>query len=323
MPRGLCYDALRTILAANNAATREEKEGIMAEECSHECSSCGVSGCGDRTAEAGPSTLAPNNRTNVKHVIGVVSGKGGVGKSLVTSLLASEMNKRGHKVAILDADITGPSIPKSFGVDSRLTADADGINPAKSASGIEVMSVNLMLPEGDMPVAWRGPVVTGAIKQFWQEVNWGDVDYMFVDMPPGTSDVFLTVFQSLPVDGIVTVSAPQELVAMIVGKAVNLAKSLEVPVVGLVENMAYFKCDECGKEHFIFGEPQGQAVAKRYEIPSFATLPIDPTASSTRSSPPARPSKAGAARGASAARGPLAGISKIPEKSSCAPLPLC
>lgn len=249
----------------------------MAEECSHECSSCGVSGCGDRTAEAGPSTLAPNKRSNVKHVIGVVSGKGGVGKSLVTSLLASEMNKRGHKVAILDADITGPSIPKSFGVDSRLTADADGINPAKSASGIEVMSVNLMLPEGDMPVAWRGPVVTGAIKQFWQEVNWGDVDYMFVDMPPGTSDVFLTVFQSLPVDGIVTVSAPQELVAMIVGKAVNLAKSLEVPVVGLVENMAYFKCDDCGKEHHIFGEPQGAAVAERYGIPAVATLPMDPS----------------------------------------------
>ncbi len=249
----------------------------MAEECSHECSSCGVSGCGDRTAEAGPSTLTPNKRTNVKHVIGVVSGKGGVGKSLVTSLLASEMNKRGHKVAILDADITGPSIPKSFGVDSRLTADADGINPAKSASGIEVMSVNLMLPEGDMPVAWRGPVVTGAIKQFWQEVNWGDVDYMFVDMPPGTSDVFLTVFQSMPVDGIVTVSAPQELVAMIVGKAVNLAKSLEVPVVGLVENMAYFKCDECGKEHHIFGEPQGAAVAEKYDIPAVATLPMDPS----------------------------------------------
>ena len=173
----------------------------MAEECSHECSSCGVSGCGDRTAEAGPSTLAPNKRTNVKHVIGVVSGKGGVGKSLVTS----------------------------------------------------------------------------PIKQFWQEVNWGDVDYMFVDMPPGTSDVFLTVFQSLPVDGIVTVSAPQELVAMIVGKAVNLAKSLEVPVVGLVENMAYFKCDECGKEHHIFGEPQGAAVAEKYDIPAVATLPMDPT----------------------------------------------
>lgn len=249
----------------------------MAEECSHECSSCGVSGCGDRTAEAGPSTLETNKRSNIKHVVGVVSGKGGVGKSLVTSLLASEMNKRGHKVAILDADVTGPSIPKSFGVDARLTADADGINPAKSESGIELMSVNLMLPEGDMPVAWRGPVVTGAIKQFWQEVNWGDVDYMFVDMPPGTSDVFLTVFQSLPVDGIVTVSAPQELVAMIVGKAVNLAKSLEVPVVGLVENMAYFKCDECGKEHHIFGEPQGAAVAEKYDIPAVATLPMDPT----------------------------------------------
>ena len=248
----------------------------MAEECSHECSSCGVSGCGDRTAAA-PSTLETNKRSNIKHVIGVVSGKGGVGKSLVTSLLASEMNKRGHKVAILDADITGPSIPKSFGVDSRLTADADGINPAKSASGIEVMSVNLMLPEGDMPVAWRGPVVSGAIKQFWQEVNWGEVDYMFVDMPPGTSDVFLTVFQSLPVDGIVTVSAPQELVAMIVGKAVNLARSLEVPVVGLVENMAYFKCDDCGKEHHIFGEPQGAAVAEKYAIPAVATLPMDPS----------------------------------------------
>ena len=224
-----------------------------------------------------PTGFAQNDYSNIHHVVGVVSGKGGVGKSLVTSLLASEMNKRGHKVAILDADITGPSIPKSFGVDSRLTADADGINPAKSASGIEVMSVNLMLPEGDMPVAWRGPVVTGAIKQFWQEVNWGDVDYMFVDMPPGTSDVFLTVFQSLPVDGIVTVSAPQELVAMIVGKAVNLAKSLEVPVVGLVENMAYFKCDECGKEHHIFGEPQGAAVAEKYDIPAVATLPMDPT----------------------------------------------
>ncbi len=248
----------------------------MAEECSHECSSCGVSGCGDRTAEAGPSTLEANKRSNIKHVVGVVSGKGGVGKSLVTSLLASEMNKRGYKVAILDADITGPSIPKSFGVDARLTGDADGINPAASASGIKLMSVNLMLPEGDMPVAWRGPVVSGAIKQFWQEVNWGDVDYMFVDMPPGTSDVFLTVFQSLPVDGIVTVSAPQELVAMIVGKAVNLARSLEVPVVGLVENMAYFKCDDCGKEHHIFGEPQGAAVAEKYEIPAVATLPMDP-----------------------------------------------
>lgn len=246
----------------------------MSEECTHDCSNCSAA-CSSR--DAAPQHDAPNPHSRVKKVIGVVSGKGGVGKSMTSALLACAMARRGYHCGILDADITGPSIPKSFGVDSRLTADADGINPAKSASGIEVMSVNLMLPEGDMPVAWRGPVVTGAIKQFWQEVNWGDVDYMFVDMPPGTSDVFLTVFQSLPVDGIVTVSAPQELVAMIVGKAVNLAKSLEVPVVGLVENMAYFKCDECGKEHHIFGEPQGAAVAEKYGIPAVATLPMDPT----------------------------------------------
>ena len=248
----------------------------MAEECSHECGSCGVSGCGERTA-AGPTKLETNNRSNVKHVIGVVSGKGGVGKSLVTSLLASEMNKRGNKVGILDADITGPSIPKTFGITNPLTADADGILPGQTQTGIKVMSTNLMLPKGDLPVAWRGPVVSNAIRQFWSETNWGDIDYLFVDMPPGTSDVLLTVFQSLPVDGIVTVSAPQELVAMIVGKAVNLAKSLEVPVVGLVENMAYFKCDECGKEHHIFGEPQGAAVAEKYDIPAVATLPMDPT----------------------------------------------
>ena len=248
----------------------------MAEECSHECGSCGVSGCGERTA-AGPTKLETNNRSNVKHVIGVVSGKGGVGKSLVTSLLASEMNKRGNKVGILDADITGPSIPKTFGITNPLTADADGILPGQTQTGIKVMSTNLMLPKGDLPVAWRGPVVSNAIRQFWSETNWGDIDYLFVDMPPGTSDVLLTVFQSLPVDGIVTVSAPQELVAMIVGKAVNLAHDMDVEVLGLVENMAYFKCDECGKEHHIFGEPQGAAVAEKYDIPAVATLPMDPT----------------------------------------------
>ena len=247
----------------------------MTEECTHECGSCGVSGCGERTAQ-GPATIAANARSNIRHVIGVVSGKGGVGKSLVTSLLASEMRKRGKRVGILDADVTGPSIPKTFGITNPLTADADGIVPAQTASGIKVVSVNLMLPKDDIPVAWRGPVVSGIIKQFWGEVSWGDIDYLFVDMPPGTSDVFLTVFQSLPVDGIVTVSAPQELVAMIVGKAVNLAHDLDVPVVGLVENMAYFVCDECNKKHFIYGEPQGQAVAEKYAIPAFATLPIDP-----------------------------------------------
>ena len=210
-------------------------------------------GCGERTA---PSKYTTNAASNVKHVIGVVSGKGGVGKSLVTSLLASELRKKGFSVGILDADVTGPSIPKTFGVTDKLHADETGIYPALTDSGIKVMSVNLMLPKGDMPVAWRGPVVSGIIKQFWDETNWGDVDYMLIDMPPGTSDVFLTVFQMLPVDGIVTVSAPQELVAMIVGKAVNLAHDLDVPVVGLVENMAYFKCDECGKEHHIFGGPR-------------------------------------------------------------------
>ena len=248
----------------------------MAEECTHECGSCGVAGCGERT-EQGPTTLPTDAHSNIKHVIAVVSGKCGVGKSLVTSLLASQMQKRGFKVGILDADVTGPSIPKTFGITGHVVADIDGIFPAQTESGIKVMSVNLLLPSEDAPVAWRGPVVSGIISQFWGETHWGDIDYLFVDMPPGTSDVFLTVFQQLPVDGIVTVSAPQELVAMIVGKAVNLAHSLNVPVIGLVENMAYFKCDECGKKHFIFGDPQGEAVSKKYDIPAYATLPIDPS----------------------------------------------
>lgn len=245
------------------------------EECTHECSGCGVSDCGDRSQPV-DHTLKPNDRSTIKHVIGVVSGKGGVGKSLVTSLLASTMQKKGLRVGILDADVTGPSIPKAFGITNPLSADADGILPAQTQSGIKVISTNLMLPEDDMPVAWRGPVVSNAVRQFFNEVNWGEIDYLFVDMPPGTSDVLLTVFQSLPVDGIVTVSAPQELVAMIVGKAVNMAKSMEVPILGLVENMAYFECPDCGKKHYIFGEPQGKEVAERYEIPAYATLPIDP-----------------------------------------------
>lgn len=238
--------------------------------CSGTCSSCQEEGCGSRTAP--PSTA----RKNVKNVIGVVSGKGGVGKSLVTGLLATELARKGNKVAILDADVTGPSIPKTFGIHGQISADADGINPARTESGIEVMSINLMLPQADLPVAWRGPVITGILNQFWNETNWEDVDYMLIDMPPGTSDVFLTVMHALPVDGVVTVSAPQELVAMIVGKAVNLAHDMDKQVIGLVENMAYFKCDECGKDHYIFGEPQGKIVAKRYQIPALATLPLDP-----------------------------------------------
>jgi len=241
-------------------------------DCGGACSGCSVEGCGSRTEPP-----KPKSRKNVKNIIGVVSGKGGVGKSLVTSLLATEMVRKGYKVGILDADVTGPSIPKTFGIHGQITADADGINPAVTNNGIKVMSINLMLPQADLPVAWRGPVITGILNQFWDETNWEDVDYMFIDMPPGTSDVFLTVMHALPVDGIITVSAPQELVAMIVGKAVNLAHDMNKQVIGLVENMAYFKCDDCGKDHYIFGEPQGKVVAKRYQIPALATLPLDPT----------------------------------------------
>ena len=243
------------------------------QECSHSCGSCGVEGCGERTA---PSKYTTNAASNVKHVIGVVSGKGGVGKSLVTSLLASELRKKGFNVGILDADVTGPSIPKTFGVTDKLHADETGIYPALTDSGIKVMSVNLMLPKGDMPVAWRGPVVSGIIKQFWDETNWGDVDYMLIDMPPGTSDVFLTVFQMLPVDGIVTVSAPQELVAMIVGKAVKMAKMMNIPVLGIVENYSYLACPDCGKHISVFGESHIDEVAAHYELPVLAKLPIDP-----------------------------------------------
>ena len=247
----------------------------MAEECAHECSSCGESGCSDRTAQ-GPSTIETNSRSNIKHVIGVVSGKGGVGKSLVTSLLASEMQKRGKNVGILDADVTGPSIPKTFGITNPLTADADGILPGQTQSGIKVMSTNLMLPKDDIPVAWRGPVVSNAIRQFYSETNWGEIDYLFVDMPPGTSDVLLTVFQSLPVDGIVTVSAPQELVAMIVGKAVNLAHDMTSSCWPRGEH-GLLRVPRLRKRHHIFGDPQGAAVAERYDIPAYATLPIDPS----------------------------------------------
>ena len=242
------------------------------ETCSHECGSCSAT-CGERTA---PSKLTPNAVSNIGKVIGVVSGKGGVGKTLVTCLIASELARAGKKVGIMDADVTGPSIPKAFGVSGPLHADQNGIFPAESKGGVKIISTNLLLPQGDMPVAWRGPVVSGMVSQFFNEVNWGELDYLLIDMPPGTSDVLLTVFQQIPVDGIVTVSAPQELVAMIVGKAVNLAHNMDVKVLGLVENMAYFQCDECGKKHYIFGEPQGAEVAKKYDIPAYATLPIDP-----------------------------------------------
>ncbi len=241
--------------------------------CAHECGGCPAT-CDERSE---PSKLNPNAVSSIGHVIGVVSGKGGVGKTLVTCLLASELMRAGKKVGIMDADLTGPSIPKAFGVSGPLHADENGLFPAVSAKGVKVISTNLLLPKGDMPVAWRGPVVSGMVGQFFNEVNWGTIDYLLVDMPPGTSDVLLTVFQQIPLDGIVTVSAPQELVAMIVGKAVNLARQMDVRVVGLVENMAYFQCDGCGTKHHIFGKPQGAEVAKKYDIPAYATLPIDPS----------------------------------------------
>lgn len=209
-------------------------------------------------------------------MICIVSGKGGVGKSLIASMLAVLMRRKGANTAILDADITGPSIPKAFGLKDRAFADETGIIPIKSKTGIQVLSINFLLENDTDPVIWRGPVISGAIRQFWSQTHWNDVDYMFVDMPPGTGDVPLTVFQSLPVDGIIVVSSPQELVGMIVSKAINMAGMMNVPVLGIVENMSYFECDHCGTKHKIFGESQIDSVAKDYGINAVAKLPIDP-----------------------------------------------
>ncbi len=249
----------------------------MDENCTHDCSTCGEN-CPSRQPG---SLLAPANAfSNVKKVIAVVSGKGGVGKSMVTSLLAGAMRRAGYKTAILDADITGPSIPKMFGLDgARAFGDEHGMIPAESG-GTKIMSINLLLEHGSDPVIWRGPVIAGAVKQFWSDVAWGSVDYMFVDMPPGTGDVALTVFQSLPVDGLVIVTSPQQLVGMIVEKAVNMAKLMNVPVIGLVENMAYFKCPDCGKEHLIFGDSHIEQIAGEYGIGATARMPMDPAMAS-------------------------------------------
>ena len=217
-----------------------------------------------------------NPQSSVKKVIAVVSGKGGVGKSLVTSLMASELQRRGYNCAILDADITGPSIPKSFGIHQHATATDEYIIPVRTHTGMQIMSINLILEDETSPVVWRGPVIAGAVTQFWTDVVWQDVDYMFVDMPPGTGDVPLTVFQSLPVDGIVIVTSPQDLVSMIVTKAVNMADMMNVPVLGIVENMSYFKCPDCGKEHAIFGESKVEKIAAEHGIEHIARLPIDP-----------------------------------------------
>lgn len=249
----------------------------MSENCTHNCSTCGES-CSSRTQEQ-TSFLEPlNPQSNVKKVIGVVSGKGGVGKSLVTALMAVKMNSRGNKTAILDADITGPSIPKAFGLGTDgVSMTPDGLMiPATTATGINIMSANLLLDHDTDPVIWRGPVIAGAVKQFWQEALWEDVDYMFVDMPPGTGDVPLTVFQSLPVNGIIIVTSPQELVSMIVAKAVNMAKKMNIPIIGLVENMSYLECPDCGKKISVFGESHIDEIAEEFGIPVLAKLPIEP-----------------------------------------------
>lgn len=251
-------------------------EGGCGDGCGDCCDSCGSCGsCGGGCGGEEPDLRAQlNPQSRVKRVIGVVSGKGGVGKSLVTSLSAVMMQRRGYSVGILDADMTGPSIPQSFGVHSRAMANSFGILPTKTEKDIGIMSVNLFLEEETEPVIWRGAVVANTVKQFWTDVVWGDVDYMFVDMPPGTGDVPLTIFQSLPVDGIVVVASPQELVGMIVTKAVRMAQMMNVPILGLVENMSWFCCDKCGEKHYIYGESRLQEAADKYGLKILARLPI-------------------------------------------------
>ena len=242
-------------------------------ECTHNCETCGAD-CASRTAE---SLLAPQNElSDVKKVIAVVSGKGGVGKSLVTSLMANAAIRAGKTAAILDADVTGPSVPKLYGLKERAQGTENAIFPSQGHNGVRIMSVNLLLENETDPVVWRGPVIAGVIKQFWSDVIWDKVDYMFVDMPPGTGDVPLTVFQSLPVDGIIVVTSPQELVGMIVEKAVKMAGMMNIPVLGIVENMSWFECDECHKKHYIFGDSHIDDIAGKYGIKNVARLPINP-----------------------------------------------
>ena len=245
----------------------------MSENCSGNCSSCSAN-CGDRKEQ--DLHISAGEFSNIKKVIGVVSGKGGVGKSMVTSLLACAMQAKGKSCAILDADVTGPSIPRSFGISGRAEADETGLLPAVSKTGIKIMSVNLLLETEDSPVVWRGPVISGVIQQFWKDVAWDEVDYMFVDMPPGTGDVPLTVFQSLPLDGIIVVTTPQDLVTMIVKKAYNMAKLMNIPVLGIIENMSYAVCPDCGKTINIFGESKADEVAGKLGVPVLAKLPLDP-----------------------------------------------
>ena len=247
------------------------------ENCTHDCGSCSAA-CDSRGMDPSQFQEKLSPESSVKKVIGVVSGKGGVGKSLVTSLMACRMRAENFRVGILDADITGPSIPKAFGVHEQIRVTPDGrlLVPAETATGIQIISSNMILDHETDPVIWRGPVIAGAVKQFWSETYWENIDYMFVDMPPGTGDVPLTVFQSLPVDGIIIVTSPQELVSMIVTKAVNMAKKMNIPIIGLGENMSYLECPDCGKKISVFGESHVEEVAKENEIPVLAKIPIRP-----------------------------------------------
>lgn len=251
----------------------------MSENCNHrscDCSDdCGES-CGEKKEQINDFSEKLHDLSSVKKVIAVVSGKGGVGKSLITSMLAVSMNKKGYNTAILDADITGPSIPKAFGIKEKAIGNEVGIFPVKTKTGINIMSVNLLLKNDTDPVIWRGPVIAGTVKQFWSNVIWENIDYMFIDMPPGTGDVPLTVFQSIPVDGIIVVTSPQELVSMIVSKAVKMAEIMKIPIIGLVENMSYFKCPDNDKDYKIFGESHIEEIADKHKLKLLAKLPIDP-----------------------------------------------
>src|SRR5690554_2974237 len=253
----------------------QEGANIMSENCNQSCSSCSED-CAERKEKKNDFSVKPHEMSSIKKVIGVVSGKGGVGKSLVTSMLAVTMNRMGYHTAVLDADVTGPSIPKAFGIREKASGSEFGLFPVKTKTGIDIMSVNLLLENDTDPVVWRGPILAGAVKQFWTDVVWSDVDYMFIDMPPGTGDVPLTVFQSIPVDGIVIVTSPQELVSMIVAKAVKMAELMNIPILGIVENLSYFECPDNGKRYKVFGDSHIDEIASKYELEVLAKLPIDP-----------------------------------------------
>ena len=247
----------------------------MSETCNHDCGSCSQN-CGERQQDPKSFLEAPHQMSTIRKVIGVVSGKGGVGKTMVTSMMAVLLNRKGYNTAILDADVTGPSIPKAFGIHEKAQGSEWGLLPCKSKKGIDIMSVNLLLEDDTTPVVWRGPIIAGTVKQFWTDVIWSDVDFMFVDMPPGTGDVPLTVFQSIPLDGIIIVTSPQELVSMIVAKAVNMAKMMNIPILGVVENMSYVKCPCCGEEIKVFGESHLDEVAEQHGLRVLGRLPMDP-----------------------------------------------